>query len=176
MLIRRAWPRPEGRTDAAAEAEITVVQALITAVRNMRAEMNLAPGARVRVVARAAGDAAAALEGGRALIESLARVEPLEISAEAVKPPKSASAVAEGVEIHLPLEGLIDLDAERQRLEKKATEVSNGLDGIDRKLGNEGFVSRAPAEVVEAERERRTRLAAELEAVQRNLAALADES
>jgi valyl-tRNA synthetase len=79
------------------------------------------------------------------------------------------------MEVYLPLEGLIDLDAERRRLEKKRGQLAGALGGLDKKLGNENFVSRAPAEVVAQERERRERLAADLAALERNLAALTDE-
>ncbi len=175
LLIRGTWPQPAGRLDEDAERRMGLLMNTITAVRNMRAEMNIAPSLKVRVIARADGDAAAILRDGSGLVESLARVDALEIAADAAKPRHSASAVIEGVEIYLPLEGLIDLDAERARLARKRDELRKALDGVERKLGNESFVARAPEEVVKAERERRERFAADLAAVERNLAALSEE-
>ena len=75
----------------------------------------------------------------------------------------------------MPLEGIIDLEAERQRLEKKRAELSKGLEGIDKKLSNENFVKRAPQDVVVGEKERRERLTQDLGIVERNLAALSEE-
>ena len=174
LLIRAPWPKPEGREDDAAEREMTVLQAAITAVRNLRAEMSVPPGALVRAVIKAPEETGDVLRRGEAYLRSLAKVGSLAVAADAAKPARSASAVAPGMEIFLPLEGLVDLEAERARLEKKRVEVTKGLAGIDAKLGNAEFTARAPAEVVQSERERRERLAADLAAVERNLASLTE--
>ncbi len=175
-LIRARWPEPAGRLDEAAEREMALLQGAVIAIRNMRAEMNVPPGSRVSVVVKAGAEAASVLERGRAFLESLARVESMTVGPDLAKPPQSASAVFEGTEIHLPLKGLIDLEAEGRRLEKKRDELTRGIEAADRKLANQQFVDRAPAEVVAAERERRESMAADLEAVERNRAALLDES
>jgi len=175
LLISATWPS-EGARDEAAEAEIAVVQDVISAVRNIRGEMNVPPGTKVSVVVKAGGAAADHLRRSAAKVEALGRVASLIVDAAAVKPPKSAAAAVGGLEIYLPLEGLIDLDAERKRLDKKLAELTKAVDGADRKLANENFTSRAPEDVVQAERERRDKMAVEREVVERNLAALADES
>jgi valyl-tRNA synthetase len=175
LLMSSTWPTPEGNEDPEAEREITLLQGAISAIRNMRAEMNVPPGTEVPVVVRADGEPAGILTRGEPYLRSLARVGSIRIEAGAEKPPRSASAVVEGMEIYLPLEGLIDLDAERQRLEKKRAELEKSLAGVDRKLSNANFVSRAPAEVVEQEKQRRERRAADLSIVERNLAALTEE-
>ena len=87
----------------------------------------------------------------------------------------SASAVVEGVEIYMPLEGIIDLEAERNRLDKKRAELSKGLESVSKKLSNENFVKRAPEDVVAGEKERRERLTQDLTIVERNLVALTEE-
>jgi valyl-tRNA synthetase len=176
LLMTSRWPKAEGRADELAEQDVRFLQAIIVAIRNMRAEMNVSPGTSGSVVVRAEGDPAAALAHGDSYLKALARVGDITVAKGAEKPPKSASAVVEGMEIFLPLEGLIDLDAERQRLEKKRDELAQGLAGADRKLQNASFVSRAPAEVVQSEKERRERLATDLIVVERNLAALTEES
>jgi len=175
LLVRRTWPEPRGEADPVSEAEVGMLQETIAAVRNMRAEMNVSPGTEVPLVIRAEGEPAVALGRGEDYLRSLARVGDLTIAAGAEKPPRSASAVLSGAEIFMPLSGLIDLEAERQRLEKKRAELSQGLAGVEKKLANESFVSRAPAEVVQSETERRERLAADLAVVERNLATLAEE-
>ncbi len=175
LLIRAGWPEPGGGRDEASEGEMAVLQGVIAAIRNMRAEMNVPPSVQVPVVVKAGAEPAGVLERGGAYLRALARVERFTVAADAAKPARSASAVVEGIEIHLPLEGLIDLDAERQRLEKKSAELEKGIRAADGKLANENFVSRAPAEVVASERERRESMAADLTVVRRNLAALTGE-
>ena len=175
-LIRAAWPAADAaRRDAGAEEEIAVVREAIAAVRNLRGEMNVPPGTKIEVVIQADGDTAARLARGEEKMRALARVARMTVAAGASKPPKSATAVVGGMEIYLPLEGLIDLDVERRRLEKKLGELDNAVSGIDRKLANEKFVARAPADVVQGERERRDRLMADREALGRNLEALTTE-
>jgi valyl-tRNA synthetase len=78
------------------------------------------------------------------------------------------------MEVYLPLAGLVDVAVERQRLEKKRGEIEKGLSAVERKLASADFAERAPREVVEGERERRTRLAADLAAVSRNLESLTE--
>jgi valyl-tRNA synthetase len=175
LLMTANWPEAEGPADPAAEAEIERVQAAITAVRNMRAEMNVNPGLQVPVVIRADAETQAALEAGEPYLKTLAKVERVTVAPDAAKPSRSASAVTGGMEVYLPLEGLIDLEAERQRLEKKQAELAKGLAAVEKKLGNQQFVSRAPAEVVEAEKERKERLTGDLDVVERNLASLTEE-
>jgi valyl-tRNA synthetase len=85
-------------------------------------------------------------------IKKLARVEELKAGESITKPKASASAVVKSSEIYIPLEGLIDLDVERQRLQKEIDRLEGSLIGIDKKLSNEKFVSGAPADVVEKER------------------------
>jgi len=68
------------------------------------------------------------------------------------KPKASASAVVKGCDIFIPLEGLIDLDVERTRIEKEITRLSSSLEGVKKKLSNENFVAKAPADVIEKER------------------------
>jgi valyl-tRNA synthetase len=175
LLMASSWPEADGTADPAAEAEIERVQAVITAVRNMRAEMNVNPGLQVPVVIRADAETRSALEAGEPYLRVLAKVDRVTVAGDAAKPPRSASAVVGGMEVYLPLEGLIDLEAERQRLEKKRADLAKGLEAVARKLGNEQFVSRAPAEVVQSEAERRERLTGDLEVVERNLASLTEE-
>jgi valyl-tRNA synthetase len=85
-------------------------------------------------------------------IKKLAKVEELKIDENLAKPKASASSVIKDCEIYIPLEGLIDLDIERQRLQKEISRLEGSLIGIEKKLSNEKFVSGAPAEIVEKER------------------------
>jgi len=85
-------------------------------------------------------------------IKKLAKVEDLKAGENITKPKASASAIVKSAEIYVPLEGLIDLDVEKQRLQKEITRLEGSLAGIEKKLSNEKFVNGAPPEVVEKER------------------------
>ena len=172
LLIRAEWPKAKGRVDQQAEAEIAVLRTAISCIRNIRADMNVPPGSEVRVMVKSHGEPASALARSEAYVRALAKVGTFSVGADVAKPPRSASAVAEGMEIYIPLEGLVDLEVERQRLEKKRAELEKGLAAVNAKLGNQDFVARAPADVVTSETERREQLATGLAAVERNLASL----
>lgn len=85
-------------------------------------------------------------------IKSLVKIGELKVDAQLSKPKASASAVVKGCDIFIPLEGLIDLNVERTRIEKEIARISTLLDATGKKLSNEGFVAKAPADVIERER------------------------
>jgi valyl-tRNA synthetase len=88
------------------------------------------------------------------------------------RPKASASAVVDGTEIYVPLVGIIDLDAERKRLEKEIARLQGLIDGIGRKLTNESFVAKAPKEVVEKEREKQNNMTMNMREVEREFTQL----
>jgi len=151
MIIVASWPDPPASfTDEAAEADLSFWTELISSVRGLRKEMNLAPGVAVEMIFRTdRADRLAQLEGCRPYLASLAKVA--DFKAEAISPakPKPAAGVfLEGVEVWLPLTGLVDLDEERARLGKELAKTEKALTGYEKKLGNAAFTDRAPAEVV----------------------------
>jgi valyl-tRNA synthetase len=170
LLILAPWPRHENLEDAAAEAEIGWVIDLVTAIRSVRAEMNVPPASPLPLVL-AASSAETRERAGRweAFIQRLARLSEIGF-AEAV-PAGAVQLVVRGELAALPLSGVIDLAAERGRLEKEMAKVAGDIARIDAKLGNSDFVKRAPEEVVEGEREKRekaeSRRAKILEALER---------
>ena len=85
-------------------------------------------------------------------LKNLQRLKTLKVDANIQKPKASASAVLRGVEIFIPLEGLIDLEVERQKIQKEITRLEGSLAGIEKKLSNEKFVANAAPEIVEKER------------------------
>ena len=177
--IAAAWPAPAERDDEAAEL-FGLVQALVTAVRQVRAQYNVPPSREIDAVISLGGaDAAAtlpALERARGDVERLARLGSLTLAVGAEKPAASAAVVvgARGGshEVFVPLAGMIDLGAERERLRKAIAEKEDFLGRVERKLQNEAFVSRAPEAVVAKERQKATDARAEVEALQSNLADL----
>ena len=170
LLILTAWPEHKGLDDAAAEAEIGWVVDLVGAIRSVRAEMNVPPASQVPLVV-AASSAETRERAGRweAFIQRLARVS--EIAFAEVVPAGAVQLVVRGELAALPLQGVIDLAAERGRLEKEMAKVDADIKRVDAKLGNSDFVKRAPEEVVEGEREKReeaqSRRARILEALER---------
>ncbi len=131
-----------------ADAEMETVQNIVTAIRNIRGEMNIPPSRKVNALLKTKAVADYQVD----YIKKLAKVEELKIDEKLEKPKASASSVIKDCEIYIPLEGLIDLDVERQRLQKEISRLEGSLTGIEKKLSNEKFVNNAPAEVVEKER------------------------
>jgi len=137
--------------DLEAEKEIDFVQNVVTGIRNIRGEMNLAPSKKISVFIKSEP----LTENQIKYISSLAKVEKLEANIDIEKPKASASSVIKGAEIYVPLEGLIDLDIERERLSKEIKRLEGMMIGVAKKLENEKFVNNAPADVVAREREKK---------------------
>ena len=156
LLIQARWPDYDPTAiDAAAKAEMDWVVAVISAIRNLRAEMNVPAGAKLAVLVREASAAAEQrLATHRVLILGLARLSTIE-SGDKPIPKGSIQAVVEEATLVLPLAGVIDLAQERARLQKELKRLDGEIAKIDGKLDNASFVARAPAEVVEENRERR---------------------
>ncbi|MEW6194973.1 MAG: valine--tRNA ligase [Bacteroidota bacterium] len=136
------------KIDEKAESEILFVQEVVTAIRNIRGEMNVAPSKAINVLLKTDQ----LTKEQTKYIKSLVRIDELKVDPNMNKPKASASAVVKGCDIFVPLEGLIDLNIERTRIEKEITRISGSLESVKKKLSNEGFVAKAPAEVIERER------------------------
>jgi len=149
--------RPECRKPVEAD-QMMFLQEAISAIRTIRAELNIKPSYKLTVVLRPASEEQAALlESGRGFFE-LARLESLTIDAEAHAPKASASNVVRGCEVIVLLDGAVDFQAELARLEKEIGKVDKDLVALNGKLSNENFVKRAPAELVESEKARQADL------------------
>ncbi|MEB2356012.1 MAG: valine--tRNA ligase, partial [Ignavibacteriales bacterium] len=131
-----------------ADEEMDFVKDIITAIRNIRGEMNIAPSKKVNAMIKSSS----VKDYQTDYIKRLAKVEDLKVDSGLTKPKASASAVLKDIEIFIPLEGLIDLDVEKQRLQKEITRLEGSLAGIEKKLSNEKFIANAASDVVEKER------------------------
>jgi valyl-tRNA synthetase len=154
MLVLAPWPQHAGLDDAEAEAEIGWVIDLISEIRSVRAEMNVAPATLVplalvdvELATRVRADA------WTDIIKRMARLSDIEF-AESM-PANAMQLVVRGETAALPLKGIIDVAAEKVRLAKEMAKVEADVARIDAKLGNADFIKRAPEEVVEGEREKR---------------------
>jgi valyl-tRNA synthetase len=167
-----AWPKSVGLHDDEARTTVTQWQEKIQAIRNLRAERNIPSAAKISPILIADGPGADRLRQGESFLKSLTGAGSLVIAAAAQRPADSAVAVLADAEVILPLEGLIDKEAERSKLKKSLVDLDRQIGPLRAKLGNEAFVSRAPAEVVEAQR---TKLS-ELEAQRAAVAALVEKA
>ncbi len=154
-LITGEWPLPkDGWIDRKAQAEIGWVVKLISEIRSVRSEMNVPPGTALKLQVKDPGEETKRrLQAYGDLIRRLARVEGPAETNEIEK--TAAQVVVDEATFALPLAGVIDLAAERARLSKEIDKLAGEIGKIDAKLGNAGFVAKAPPEVVEEQRERR---------------------
>ena len=158
-LAGAAWPTPrEDLEDAEAERQFSGLQELVTCVRGVRKEYGVGEGRGVGLHVRPAVPGEAA-EGGAAILRRLARVEAVEDGLPDRNVPGAAAVLSDGTELFLPLEGLVDLERERAKLERELRRAEGFLSAAQAKLANPGFVSKAPPEVVERERDKAGALA-----------------
>jgi valyl-tRNA synthetase len=154
MLALTGWPALEGFDDAKADAEIGWLIDLVTSIRSLRAEMNIAPSILMPVALTAASPETRARAGRWAdFVKRLARTG--DITFADAPPPGSVQLLIRGEVAALPLKGVIDLAVERARLQKELQKADADIKRVDGKLGNPKFVENAPEEVVEEEREKR---------------------
>jgi len=142
-------PEFEGtKINTSAEEKMKFTQEVISGIRNIRGEMNIPPAQKLRVLLKTQKIETDQID----YIKSLAKISELEFGNDIEKPNASASAILKDCEIFIPLEGIIDLEVEKERLIKEITRLQNALVGVDKKLSNERFVNNAPKEVVEKEK------------------------
>ncbi|MFD2618150.1 valine--tRNA ligase [Terrilactibacillus laevilacticus] len=153
-ILLANWPEvnPDFDNDAAIH-DMTLIQSIIRSIRNIRSEMNVAPSKPIDIYLKTASDQEQIiLNNNQAFIERFCNPEKLTIATELAIPEKSVSAIVTGAEIYLPLEGLINLDEEIQRLKKELEKYQFEVERVEKKLGNPGFVNKAPQKVVDAEK------------------------
>ncbi|HZI09203.1 MAG TPA: class I tRNA ligase family protein, partial [Myxococcus sp.] len=150
------YPEPDAALlDEAAEGEMAPVIAAIEGLRTIRGESNLPPATKVKAVVQSP-DARTRelLERWRGYLMPLAGLSEVTVGAPGAKPPQAAAYVGANLEIYVPLAGLVDLDAERERLKKEIARAEQEIAGMLRKLDNPNFVAKAPPDVVEKDRAR----------------------
>ena len=141
--------------DRAAAEDMEAIMAVIGTVRTIRAELNIAPSHRLNVLVRPVSpEQARLLEANREVITTLARLADLTIDAAAVAPKASASGVAAGAEVIVPLHGAVNLADEVARLDKELAKLEKEYNMLSGKLANPAYVDKAPAELVERDRAR----------------------
>ncbi|HDZ9128082.1 TPA: valine--tRNA ligase [Vibrio cholerae] len=135
--------------------DIEWVKAFITSIRNLRAEYDINPGKPLEVMLKAANEQdAARIEANKPVLVSLAKLESIRVLADGEATPACATALVGKSELMIPMAGLIDKDAELDRLAKEIAKTQGEIARIEGKLGNEGFVAKAPETVITKEREK----------------------
>jgi valyl-tRNA synthetase len=154
-LIVARWPKRSGRSDPAAEAEFSAIQEIVRAIRNVRSEYNVEPARRIAAVVNA-GESAESLRANLPAMAALARLAPeqVQIERELAAPDKAVTIAAGGIAVYLPLAGLVDLNAERSRLQKEIDNLDRQLQRGEGLLANPGFVNKAPDDVIQRERDK----------------------
>ncbi|MCH8496225.1 MAG: valine--tRNA ligase [Balneolales bacterium] len=173
-LIVSSWPIVQNNAiNPESEETFALIQQLVSALRNIRAEANVPPSKPIDVIINTHNDETTSrLNSESWVINKLQKLSSLNIATNAEKPQLVASAVVAGIEISVPLAGLIDLDKERQRIEKEIQRFEGFKKGVEAKLSNESFVSRAPEAVVQNEQNKLRDANSNLEKLREQLASL----
>jgi len=174
-IVRADWPEAdEDRVQPDIDRRMAVLTETVRAIRNLRAEVGVHPSKRSKAVVHAAGDVGGLLREQLPYAAELAGTDPLQIESKDSQRPRRAlaSVISGGTEVYLPLEGLVDADREIERLEGALAELRVDLERSESKLGNRGFLAKAPSQVVERERRRHQELEERIDAIERRLAVL----
>ena len=156
-IMLAPWPAgEEEKLDDGAEKQMTAIMETIKTVRNLRAEVSAAPGRKSEVILHFPDDSLRQVFlAHEDYLVSLASAEPVTILGEdGAKPENALTGVVNGVEIYLPLKGLIDVEKETARLRKEAEKLEKEIKRLSGKLENPGFLAKAPEQVIAAEREK----------------------
>jgi valyl-tRNA synthetase len=155
-VVISQWPSESPQlTDETAERKIALLQRIISAVRTIRSEMNVPPGKKARLIYRTQDqDSEKLLTDYDHYLMQLAGIESIQKLESDSELKSTAAAVIEKLEIFIPLSGLIDLDVEKQRMKKEMDRMSGQIKGLEKKLNNSDFLTKAPEKVVQQEKEK----------------------
>ncbi|NMY43227.1 valine--tRNA ligase [Pseudomonas sp. WS 5013] len=153
-IMLQAWPvANESRIDASAEGDIEWVKQLMLGVRQIRGEMKISMAKRIDIIVQNANaEDLRRLADFEPLLSKLAKLESVRVLAAGEEAPMSATALVGEMQVLVPMAGLIDKDAELARLDKEIQRLQGEVQRVGGKLANEGFVAKAPAEVLDKER------------------------
>jgi valyl-tRNA synthetase len=171
-LIVSPWPVLESaRINDAIENRFAMMQDFVSTIRNIRAENNLSPNIELELLIRPKdAQQVETVEFVSDLIQKLQKIKSIQIDSSIEKPSQCASVLVQGIELFIPLAEHIDLDKEREKLEKEIQRLEGFLKSISGKLSNEKFVNFAPADVVEKERKKQDDAKASIEKLKASLA------
>lgn len=156
--------------DSGAERQMETLIGIITGIRNIRGEMNLSPSQKLNAVVHTDDPGITeTLRRHQAMVSHLARLENLTADLPGERPKAAATAIVEGAIIYVPLEGILDLAKETQRLEKEIEKLNGEMSGVAKKLNNEDFLSKAPADIIDKVKAKHAALSDKQQQLQSNL-------
>lgn len=170
------WPvADESLVDPDAERGMNAIMDSIKAIRNMRAEVNANLGKKIPAIMLVSEDLREVVAHNDSYIKLLGGIDNLELRPlNGEKPENAMAAVVTGIEVYLPLAGLIDVEKETQRLSKELAAMEKDLQRAGGKLNNAGFLAKAPEDVIAKERAKYEELSGKIEAVKKRMAYLAE--
>lgn len=170
-IMNARFPQAEDRwIDRDSEEKVEFLQELISSIRNIRSEMNVPPSRACDIYVKSKSTYFEnIINSNKEYIKKLSRVENVFISEKITRPKNSSVSVVKGNEIYIPLEGLIDIEVEQERLKKEIERIEKLLEGVNKKLTNQNFIQRAPKEVIQKEKEKQKNFSDALEKVKKNL-------
>lgn len=170
------WPvADESLVDPEAERGMNAIMDSIKAIRNMRVEVNANPGKKIPAIMLISEDLREVVAHNDSYIKLLGGIDNLELRPlNGEKPENAMAAVVTGIEVYLPLAGLIDVEKETQRLSKELAAMEKDLQRAGGKLNNAGFLAKAPEDVIAKERAKYEELSGKIEAVKKRMAYLAE--
>jgi len=172
ILARARWPQADARLhNEPAEQQFDLLADLIRQIRNVRTQHNVPPTRAVDIIVEAPGPQAAIVQENLPLLRSQATLREVTVRRESTEAPPASGVVTAG-SVRCFVLDVIDLAAERARLAKITDKLVKGIAALEKKLSNEGFLSKAPADVIDSEKRRLEALQAELQATQQAMASL----
>ncbi len=174
-IMKAAWPEPNAAyLDKQSEQKMEVLMDIIRSIRHIRSEMNVPPGKKAEVILEIPDNNIRKLvQEWHGYIDSLATANTVITGSLPEKPQQAAHAVAKGVEIYVPLKGLIDIKQETARLEKELAQIEKELQRVRGKLSNQGFLAKAPQDVIEKEKAKEAEFSEKQAAIKNRLQILA---
>ena len=154
-------------------ARVEELKSLIKVIRNIRSEMDIPPSTRIKVYIKTPDSSdSERIDSAREYISKLCRTSEINVGINLSKPKASATGIVRNMELFVPLEGILDFEEEKKRLEKKINKLEKDFSVLERKLKNEDFIKNAPAEVVEKDKEKHNELIKEKIKIEGHLKAL----
>ncbi len=151
------WPKYDEKNNfVKEEADVELIKEIIKSIRNIRANMNVVPSRKASLIF--VTDKKEVIEEGKGFIEKLAYADKISIQTDKTGIPENAVSLAvPGIEIYIPFNELVDIEAEIERLEKEKLTYQNEIKRVEKMLANEGFVSKAPAAKIEEEKAKKAK-------------------
>jgi valyl-tRNA synthetase len=172
-IMRQPYPKVEDQwLDEDAEKKMDLLQKTIGVIRNIRSEMNVPQDKKAKILVRGPAQKLELLENTLEYLKLLGKVESMEIVTSEAAIREAATGIVENVEIFMPLEGLIDIDKEKERIQKEIERLENMLVGLNKKLNNHEFVKKAPAQIIEKEQMKQRDFREKVNKLKENLKAL----